>query len=188
MVAQSGASLLEADAAATLARRLAPLATVLTPNAPEAATLLGREIADSAAMVAAANDLLELGPGAVLLKGGHLGGATVTDVLATRDGHESFVSPRIETTSNHGTGCTLASALAHRDHQQPRHRLHPGLGARHRPGPGPGAGSRGRPRPRLSARGAAFRARPRPRPRPGQPRPHRPPLRRRWVRREARRR
>ena len=122
MAAQSGDSLLEADAAATIARRLAPLATVLTPNAPEASTLLGREIADAAAMVAAATDLLDLGPRAVLLKGGHLasgdrasgdrGGATVTDVLATRDGHESFVSPRIETTSDHGTGCTLASALA----------------------------------------------------------------------------
>ncbi len=112
MVAQSGDALLEADAAATLARRLAPLATVLTPNAPEAATLLGREIADVAAMAAAATDLLDLGPRAVLLKGGHLGGATVTDVLATRDGHESFASPRIETTSDHGTGCTLASALA----------------------------------------------------------------------------
>ncbi len=112
MVAQSGDALLEADAAATLARRLVPLATVLTPNAPEASSLLGREIADVAAMVAAATDLLELGARAVLLKGGHLGDATVTDVLATRDGHESFTSPRIETTSDHGTGCTLASALA----------------------------------------------------------------------------
>jgi hydroxymethylpyrimidine/phosphomethylpyrimidine kinase len=112
MVAQSGDSLIEADAAATLARRLAPLATVLTPNAPEAETLVGREIADVAAMVEAAYDLLDLGPRAVLLKGGHLGGETVTDVLATRDGHEIFASPRIETTSDHGTGCTLASALA----------------------------------------------------------------------------
>ncbi len=112
MVAQSGDALLEADAMATLARRLAPLATVLTPNAPEASSLLGRDIADGAAMVAAAHDLLDLGPRAVLLKGGHLGGATVTDVLATRDGHQSFASPRIETTSDHGTGCTLASALA----------------------------------------------------------------------------
>ncbi len=112
MVAQSGDSLIEADAAATLARRLAPLATVLTPNAPEAETLVGREIADVAAMVEAAYDLLDLGPRAVLLKGGHLGGETVTDVLATRDGHEIFASPRIETTGDHGTGCTLASALA----------------------------------------------------------------------------
>jgi len=116
MVAQSGDSLIEPDAAATLARRLAPLATVLTPNAPEAEKLLGREIADVAAMVAAAKDLLDLGARAVLLKGGHLAsglrGGTVTDVLATRDGHESFANPRIETTSDHGTGCTLASALA----------------------------------------------------------------------------
>jgi len=112
MVAQSGDSLLEADAAETLARRLAPLATVLTPNAPEAEHLLGREIGEVTAMVEAAYDLLDLGSRAVLLKGGHLGGATVTDVLATREGHEVFASPRIETTSNHGTGCTLASALA----------------------------------------------------------------------------
>jgi hydroxymethylpyrimidine/phosphomethylpyrimidine kinase len=117
MVAQSGDSLIEADAAATLARRLAPLATVLTPNAPEAEKLLGRKIADVAAMIEGATDLLDLGPRAVLLKGGHLasgvrGGGVVTDVLATRDGHETFASPRIETTSDHGTGCTLASALA----------------------------------------------------------------------------
>ncbi len=117
MVAQSGDALIEADAMATIARRLAPLATVLTPNAPEAEALLGRKIADAAAMVQAAADLLDLGPRAVLLKGGHLasgdqGGATVTDVLATRDGQESFASPRIQTTSDHGTGCTLASALA----------------------------------------------------------------------------
>ncbi len=112
MVAQSGDALIEADAAATLADRLAPLATVLTPNAPEASSLLGREIADVTAMVEAAYDLLDLGPRAVLLKGGHLGGATVTDVLASREGHETFTSPRIETTSDHGTGCTLASALA----------------------------------------------------------------------------
>ncbi len=117
MVAQSGDALLEADAVASVARRLAPLATVLTPNAPEASSLLGREITDVADMVQAATDLLDLGPRAVLLKGGHLasrdrGDATVTDVLATRDGHESFTSPRIDTTSDHGTGCTLASALA----------------------------------------------------------------------------
>ncbi len=127
MVAQSGDSMIEADAAAILETRLAPLATVLTPNAPEAEVLLGREIADVTAMVAAARDLLDLGSQAVLLKGGHLvggdrasgdrasgdrAGETVTDVLATRDGHQSFASPRIETTSDHGTGCTLASALA----------------------------------------------------------------------------
>ncbi len=112
MVAQSGDSLLEAGAVETLKTRLAPRATVLTPNAPEAERLAGRRIADVAGMVEAAYDLLGLGPEAVLVKGGHLGGATVTDVLATRDGHESFASPRIETTSDHGTGCTLASAIA----------------------------------------------------------------------------
>ncbi len=112
MVAQSGDSLLEAGAVETLRTRLVPRATVLTPNAPEAERLVGRQIADVAGMVEAAYDLLDLGPQAVLVKGGHLDGATVTDVLVTGDGHESFASPRIETTSDHGTGCTLASALA----------------------------------------------------------------------------
>ena len=112
MVAQSGDSLLEAGAVETLRTRLAPRATMLTPNAPEAERLVGREIADVAGMGEAAYDRLDLGPEAVLVKGGHLGGATVTDVLATRDGHEAFASPRIETTSDHGTGCTLASAIA----------------------------------------------------------------------------
>ena len=113
MVAQSGDSLLESDAVATLARRLVPLAAVLTPNLPEAARLLGREIGGVAEMPDAARALLDLGPGAVLLKGGHLdGGATVTDVLATAAGVERFESERIETRHNHGTGCTLASAVA----------------------------------------------------------------------------
>lgn len=113
MVAQSGASLLESDAVATLARRLVPQATVLTPNLPEAARLLGREIAGAAEMLEAARALLELGPAAVLLKGGHLeGGATVSDVLATPAGVECFESERLKTTHTHGTGCTLASAVA----------------------------------------------------------------------------
>ncbi|MCH8038256.1 MAG: bifunctional hydroxymethylpyrimidine kinase/phosphomethylpyrimidine kinase, partial [Proteobacteria bacterium] len=89
MVAQSGDSLLEDGAVETLMTRLVPRATVLTPNAPEAERLAGREIADVAGMVAAAYDLLGLGPEAVLVKGGHLDGATVTDVLATAEGHET---------------------------------------------------------------------------------------------------
>ncbi len=112
MLAKSGDALLEAGAVETLKTRLAARATVLTPNAPEAGRLLGRDIADVAGMVEAAHDLLDLGPAAVLLKGGHLGGEVVTDVLATKDGHEAFVNPRLETRHTHGTGCTLASAIA----------------------------------------------------------------------------
>ncbi len=112
MVAQSGDSLLDPGAVETLARRLVPRATVLTPNAPEAERLTAVTIRDQATMMEAAVKLLELGPGAVLVKGGHLPGDTVIDVLATAEGAETFESPRIETTQTHGTGCTLASAIA----------------------------------------------------------------------------
>lgn len=112
MVAQSGDPLLEASAVDSLVRRLLPRAALLTPNLPEAEALLGRKIADIAAMRTAARDLLELGPKAVLLKGGHGAGETLTDILSTAEGTETFESPRIETQNNHGTGCTLASAIA----------------------------------------------------------------------------
>ena len=112
MVAQSGDSLLEADAVETLKRRLVPRATVLTPNVPEAERLAGQEIRDVAAMTEAAGALLDLDPAAVLLKGGHLDGDVVTDVLATHEGIERFESPRLDTPHTHGTGCTLASAVA----------------------------------------------------------------------------
>lgn len=112
MVAKGGHALLAADAVATLRRRLLPMATVLTPNLPEAETLLGRAIPDAAAMRDAAPALLALGVPAVLLKGGHLAGDEVLDLLATADGVEEFRSPRIDTPHTHGTGCTLASAVA----------------------------------------------------------------------------
>ncbi len=112
MVAKGGASLLADDAVALLRARLLPLATLLTPNLPEAEALLGRPIADAAAMPAAAQALLALGPRAVLLKGGHLPGDALVDVLATADGVERFTADRIPTQHTHGTGCTLASAAA----------------------------------------------------------------------------
>lgn len=112
MVAQSGDSLLETDAVETLKRRLVSRATVLTPNVPEAARLAGQAIRDVATMTEAAGALLDLGPAAVLLKGGHLDGDVVTDVLATHEGIERFESPRLDTPHTHGTGCTLASAVA----------------------------------------------------------------------------
>jgi len=112
MVAKGGHPLLQPDAVETLKRRLLPLAAVITPNLPEAEVLLGRAIPDAAAMPAAASDLLALGARAVLLKGGHLSGARLVDILATPDGTTHFEDARIETRHTHGTGCTLASAIA----------------------------------------------------------------------------
>ena len=112
MVAQSGSPLLAEDAVADVKSKLLPLASVLTPNVPEAEKLLGREIPDIDAMQEAALELSQLGPQAVLLKGGHLAGEMVTDVLAGRSGVQVFADPRIATRNTHGTGCTLASAIA----------------------------------------------------------------------------
>ena len=112
MVAKGGARLLPENAVATLRRRLLPLATVITPNIPEAELLTGREIRTVADMHDAARRLLDNGAAAVLLKGGHLDGPEATDILAAGDGIETFSSPRIDTRHTHGTGCTLASAVA----------------------------------------------------------------------------
>jgi len=112
MVATSGARLLEADALDALRTRLLPLATVITPNLPEAELLLGHGIDDAAAMSRAAAELRALGAPAVLLKGGHLpGGSDVIDVLADADGEQRTAHPRLRVDA-HGTGCTLASAVA----------------------------------------------------------------------------
>ncbi len=113
MVAKGGARLLERDAVDTLRRLLLPRASVITPNLPEAGVLLGREVRQLADMDAAAQDLLALGPAAVLLKGGHLQGDEIVDLLLLRDGGaHRFRSTRIDTPHTHGTGCTLASAIA----------------------------------------------------------------------------
>ncbi|MCG8355935.1 MAG: bifunctional hydroxymethylpyrimidine kinase/phosphomethylpyrimidine kinase [Kiloniellales bacterium] len=112
MVAQSGDALLSAGAERSLNERLVPKATLLTPNVPEAERLTGSPISDAATMEAAAVTLLQRGPKAVLLKGGHMAGEVLTDVLATAEGCERFESPRIATVHTHGTGCTLASAIA----------------------------------------------------------------------------
>ncbi len=112
MVAKGGASLLADAALGVLREKLIPLATLLTPNVPEAEALLGEHIGDEDALAHAAAKLRGLGARAVLLKGGHLDGADVVDVLATESGVEEFRSPRIATRHTHGTGCTLASAVA----------------------------------------------------------------------------
>ncbi len=112
MVATSGDALLARDAVEVVRARLAPLATVLTPNVPEAELLLGREIGSRAAQREAALDLRRTGAMFVLVKGGHLPGSSMVDVLAGPEGVTELVSPRIETRHTHGTGCTLASAIA----------------------------------------------------------------------------
>ncbi|MFC4350954.1 bifunctional hydroxymethylpyrimidine kinase/phosphomethylpyrimidine kinase [Fodinicurvata halophila] len=112
MVAQSGASLLDPEAVGSLKEHLLPLADILTPNVPEAEKLSGLEIRSVEDMQAAAQQLLQQGPNAVLLKGGHMAGNSLSDVLATPEGIEVFSDTRIDTEHTHGTGCTLASAIA----------------------------------------------------------------------------
>jgi len=111
MIAKGGAALLDGDAIDAL-KLLLPRTTVLTPNLPEAEALLGITIADLDGMKRAAQLLLALGPAAILLKGGHLPGETVHDLLIDATGLQVFSAPRIASRHTHGTGCTLASALA----------------------------------------------------------------------------
>jgi hydroxymethylpyrimidine/phosphomethylpyrimidine kinase len=113
MIAKGGASLLAADATRALIEHLLPLATVVTPNAPEATALTGLEIATADDLERAGRALVELGARAALVKGGHLEGADVVDVLVTRDGAPvRFTGRRVPGRSTHGTGCTLAAAIA----------------------------------------------------------------------------
>ena len=113
MVAKGGDRLLQDDAVTTLRERLLPLASLITPNLPEAAALLGEPPAtDRAAMAAAADRLQRLGPAAVLLKGGHLGGADSPDLLLHGGEVHWLEAPRLPTLHTHGTGCTLSSAIA----------------------------------------------------------------------------
>ncbi len=112
MVAKGGAELLESEAVATLKDRLLPLAAVLTPNLPEAEALTGRTLSDEESRVSAARDLIAQGARAVLVKGGHGDGAMLVDLLVTADDVHRFESPRLETRHTHGTGCTLAPAIA----------------------------------------------------------------------------
>jgi len=112
MVAKGGARLLDDAAVVAMRRDLLPLATLLTPNIPEAEALTGLAITDQITARLAAQALLDLGAPAVLLKGGHRPGAVVQDLLATAAGVEMIETLRIDTRHTHGTGCTLASAVA----------------------------------------------------------------------------
>ena len=111
MVATSGDRLLDADAIALVRTELVPLAAVVTPNLDEAELLTGDEVRDPAQMKRAGQALLELGAAAALIKGGHLEGAELTDLLVTRESVRAFTHPRLDTRSTHGTGCTLSAAI-----------------------------------------------------------------------------
>jgi hydroxymethylpyrimidine/phosphomethylpyrimidine kinase len=112
MVAKGGAALLADDAAGALVARLLPVAAVVTPNVPELAVLTGAEAGDEVDMLLAAQELLGQGPAAVLAKGGHLPGDRVVDWLVSHNAQQRFEAPRIQGGNTHGTGCTLASAIA----------------------------------------------------------------------------
>ena len=112
MVAKGGASLLEDRAVAAVRSLMVPRAALLTPNAPEAEALTGILIVDLDGQRRAGEALLEMGAKAVLMKGGHIAGPTVVDLLLTPGGETALEAERIETRHTHGTGCTLASACA----------------------------------------------------------------------------
>ncbi len=112
MYAKSGDALLDPAASETLIQQLLPRATVITPNVREAEALSGRSIRHFDDLKAAAQALLALGPTAVLVKGGHLPGDLIHDVLVWGDDMEIFSAPRLSSRNIHGAGCTLASAVA----------------------------------------------------------------------------
>ena len=112
MVAKGGHRLLLGEAEAELREKLLPVAALLTPNLPEAEVLVGFPVNDEASMRRAADKLLSLGAKAVLMKGGHLAGDRVVDLLVHDGRVERFEDARIPSRSTHGTGCTLAPATA----------------------------------------------------------------------------
>jgi hydroxymethylpyrimidine/phosphomethylpyrimidine kinase len=113
MAATSGDPLLEPDAIAAIVEQLVPLATLVTPNLDEVALLMGERPDDADGMERAARKLVaELGARAALVKGGHLAGDELVDVLFDGTRVRRFVHPRVRTASTHGTGCTLSAAIA----------------------------------------------------------------------------
>jgi hydroxymethylpyrimidine/phosphomethylpyrimidine kinase len=111
MVAKSGDRLLREDAVQVLIRDLLPLALVVTPNLPEAEVLVGRPVSSVEDIHEAARAILDLGPRAVVVKGGHRAG-DATDVLFDGRTFHSFQAERIDTPNTHGTGCTFSAAIA----------------------------------------------------------------------------
>ena len=111
MIATSGDRLLSVDAEQVIRDRLLPLATLVTPNLDEASLLTGLEVRDVPQMERAGTVMLDMGAAAVLIKGGHLEGDIIVDLLVTPDGTRQFSHHRIHSTSTHGTGCTLSAAI-----------------------------------------------------------------------------
>jgi hydroxymethylpyrimidine/phosphomethylpyrimidine kinase len=111
MVSTSGHRLLTTEAEEVVRESLLPLAALVTPNLDEAAILTGRAVHDVASMERAGDTLVRFGAAAALVKGGHLAGDEVTDVLVTAEAVRHFHRPRLATTSTHGTGCTLSAAI-----------------------------------------------------------------------------
>ena len=113
MVATSGDRLVPEDTVEAIREHLLPLATVVTPNLPEAGVLAGvAEPDDRDSMIAAASALRDLGSRAVLVKGGHREGDYATDILVDEEGPAVFAAHWVDTANTHGTGCTLSSAIA----------------------------------------------------------------------------
>lgn len=112
MVAKSGDRLLRNDAVRALRERLLPLSEVITPNVPEAEDIAGRELKTDDDMREAAREIVRMGARSVVMKGGHREGDEAIDLLYDGQSFHEFRGPRIATTSDHGTGCTFASAIA----------------------------------------------------------------------------
>jgi hydroxymethylpyrimidine/phosphomethylpyrimidine kinase len=111
-VSKHGHPLLAEDAVEALRSRIIPLATLVTPNLPEASLLAGFEVAGPEDMERAGRAILDLGARAVLVKGGHLRGTVATDVLVTPEGVRDISTERVDTPHTHGTGCVLSAAIA----------------------------------------------------------------------------
>lgn len=112
MIATSGHKLVDDKAVGAIRSELLPYARLVTPNAPEAEVLTGKAVETIDGQRRAAERLLEMGANGALVKGGHIPGKIIHDVLQTQTGEWIFEGPRIDTDSTHGTGCTLASAIA----------------------------------------------------------------------------
>lgn len=111
MVATSGARLLDQSAESSILERLLPLCTLVTPNLDEATVMAGRPVRDEGTMREVAREFVERGASAALIKGGHLAGAVVVDILYDGSEFRRWERPRIDSSSTHGTGCTLAAAI-----------------------------------------------------------------------------